>query len=141
MLADEAPLRLMLSHQLPQQAVDLGEDSVFLPAGEVAVGRLPGREVVREVDQLAAGGVHVQDRVHDLAQVVPWRPAEVQGPAAALEAPGGGHRLDQLPPGVGQVTRIRATVPHDLGIPPPGAVHPGAHRAVSQHGTEPGVLE
>lgn len=131
----------LLSHQLPQQAVELGEDTVLLPPGEVAVDTLVRREVVREVGPLAAGAVHVQDRVHDLAQVVPRRPAEVQGPAAALAASGGQHRLDQLPAGVGQVTRIRTAVRHDLGIPPPGGVRPGVHPAVSKHGTDPGVLE
>lgn len=48
---------------------------------------------MREVGPLTAGAVHVQNRVHDLAQIVPGRPAEIQGPAAVLEAPGGQHRL------------------------------------------------
>ncbi len=41
------------------------------------------RVPVREVAALHAGAVHIQDRVHDVAQIVLGRQAEVQGPAAA----------------------------------------------------------
>jgi hypothetical protein len=34
--------------------------------------------------------------------------AEVQGAAVAFEAPGGQHRLDQLPAGIRQITWLRA---------------------------------
>jgi hypothetical protein len=108
---------------------------------EVAVDRLMGREVVGEVGPLASGAVHVEDRVHDFAQVVPGWPAEVQGPAPALEAPGGQHRLDQLPAGIGQITRIRTTFRHDLDVLPIGGVRPGVCSARRKHGTDPSVLE
>ena len=59
----------------------------------------------------------LEDRVHDLAQFMLGRTSEVQGPAATLEAPGPQDRLDQLPAGIGQITRIRTSLGHDLGIP------------------------
>lgn len=63
-----------------EQAVELSEHALVGPFGEVAVGGVPVREVVREVPPLDPGAVHVQDRVHDVAQVVLGRPAESQGP-------------------------------------------------------------
>lgn len=71
---------------------------------------------VKEAVPLELGAVHVQDHVHDVAQVVFRWSAEVQGPAAALEPPGGEHRLDQLPAGIGQITRIRVPRPHASGV-------------------------
>ncbi|WP_406011097.1 efflux RND transporter permease subunit [Streptomyces sp. NBC_00637] len=50
-------------------------------------------------------------------------------------------RPDQVTQSPGQITRIRATVGHDLEIPPFGGVHPGVRAAVSKDGTDPGVLE
>jgi hypothetical protein len=134
-------LAFLSAYQFPQQTVELGKDTVLLPPGEVAVDTLMRREIVREVGPLAAGAVHVQDRIHDLAQVMPGRSAEVQGPAAALETPGGQHRLDQLPTGIGQVTRIRTTVRHALVVSPARGVRPGVHPARRMHGAEAGVLE
>jgi hypothetical protein len=99
------------------------------------------REIMRQVAPLHPGAVHVQERVHDLAQVVLGRPAEVQGPDAALEAPRGQDRLNQLPAGIGQITRIRTTVGHVLDVPPVGGVRPGVHPAWRKHGTDTGVLE
>lgn len=90
----------LLAHQLPQQPAELGEGTALLPLGAAAVNRLMRREVVRETGSLAAGAIHLQDRFHDLAQIVPGRPAEVRDPAGALKAPGGQHRLDQLPSGI-----------------------------------------
>lgn len=98
-------------------------------------------EVVRQVAPLHPGAVHVQDRVHDLAEVEFGGPAECQRPAVALVAPAGQDRLDQLPAGIGQITRIRTTVSHDLEIPLFRGVRPGVRAAVSKHGTDPGVLE
>src|SRR5689334_20202526 len=42
-------LPFLLTHQLPQQTVELGEDTVLLPPGEVAVDALMRWEVVREI--------------------------------------------------------------------------------------------
>ncbi len=84
------------------QAVELVEHALFRPFGEV----------VREVAPQDAGTVGVQDRVRDVAQVVPGRPAEIQSPAAARESPGSKHRLDQLPARIGQITRIRTSLRH-----------------------------
>lgn len=131
----------LLAYQFPQQAVELGEDAVPLPLGEVAIDRLMGREVVREVGPLAACAVDVQDRVHDLAQVVPGRAPEVQSAAAEFEAPRGQHRLDESPAGIEQITRIRGTAGHDLDVLPVGGVRPGARLASWKHGKEEGVLE
>jgi hypothetical protein len=89
-------LALLLPDQLPQQAVELGEHAVLLPLREVPVDRLPGREVVRQIAALHPDAAHIEDRVQDLAQVVPGRALEVQGTAATLEAPGGQDRLHQF---------------------------------------------
>ncbi len=35
---------LLMPHQLPQQAIELGKNPVLLPLGEVATDRLPGRD-------------------------------------------------------------------------------------------------
>lgn len=47
----------LLSQQLPEQAVELGEHAFLLPLREVAVDRVPVREVMREIAPLDAGPV------------------------------------------------------------------------------------
>ncbi len=91
----------LLPQELAEQAIELGEHTFLLPPGEVAVDRVPVREVMREVAPLKPGAVHVQNRVHDVAQVVLGRSAEVQSAAAALETPGCLNRLAQLPASIG----------------------------------------
>ncbi|QHY98856.1 hypothetical protein SSPS47_27500 [Streptomyces sp. S4.7] len=100
---------------LPDLPVDRGgqrspvvenEDGVI--GTEIAPGESAGTEQAPSLE----------DRVHDLAQVMLGRPAEVQGPASALEAPGRQHRLGQLPARIGQITRIRTTFSHTARIPP-----------------------
>ncbi|AYV32907.1 hypothetical protein EES41_39740 (plasmid) [Streptomyces sp. ADI95-16] len=98
---------LLLPQELPEHAVELGEHALIGPFGEVPVDGVPVREVMWKVAPLDPGPVDIQDRVHDVAQVVLGRPAEMQGSAPALEAPGREERLDQLPAGIGQITRIR----------------------------------
>lgn len=61
---------LLLPQELPEQAAQLCEHALVRPLGEVAVDRVPVWKIVREVTPLNAGPVHVQDRVHDVAQVV-----------------------------------------------------------------------
>lgn len=75
---------------------------------DVAVGRLPRCEVVREVTPRDPGAVDVEDGVHDAAQIVLRRPADVQALASALRPPGSGRGPDQPPASLGQVAGIRA---------------------------------
>jgi hypothetical protein len=56
--------------QAPQEPVELVEDRVLLPGGEVAVDGLPRGEVVRQVPLGDPGPVNVKHRVHDPPQVV-----------------------------------------------------------------------
>jgi hypothetical protein len=51
--------------QAGEGVVELGEDAVCGPGGEVAVDRLPGREVVGQVAPGDAGAVDVEDGVED----------------------------------------------------------------------------
>ncbi len=125
----------LLPQELPEQAAHLGEHALVCPCGEVAVDRVPVWEVVREVAPLESGVVHVQDRVHDVAQVVLGWPAD-QGPAAAVEAPGGKDRIDQLPAGIGQITRISASPRHACGVPPRTACAQAHAMTVEAHDRE-----
>jgi hypothetical protein len=49
--------------------------------------------------------------------VLGWT-ADVQSPAAALEAPRCKDWFDQLSTDIGQITRIWATLRHSLDVPP-----------------------
>lgn len=62
-------------------------------------------------------GVCVEDRVQQTAQIVVGRSADFQAAAAALGLPRGQDRLDQLPPGIGQIARVSAAFRHDSGLP------------------------
>lgn len=88
---------------------------------------------VREVPPGDPGPVHVEDRVQQAPQVVVRRPAGVQNAAAALGPPRGQDRDDQLPPGIGQTTRVTATFRQDHGLlthsRPCSGVRPGARSA------------
>lgn len=103
---------LGFADQTPQQAGELLEHALLLPLGEVPVHRGPGREVVRQVAPGDAGAVHIQDGVHDLAQVVFGRSADVQRPGPALVAPGRQDGLDQRPACVRQVAGVGAVWSH-----------------------------
>lgn len=63
--------------QAPQEPVELVEDRVLLPGGEVSVDGFPRGEVVRQITPGDPGPVDVKDRVHDPAQVMFGRPADV----------------------------------------------------------------
>jgi hypothetical protein len=65
---------------------------------------------VRQVTPGDAGAVDVEDGVHDAAQVVLGRPADVQALASALGPPGGEDGADQFPAGIGEVAGVRALV-------------------------------
>lgn len=67
---------------------------------------------MREIAPGDAGAVHVQDGVHDLAQVVCGRAADGQCVGAALVPPGRHDGLDQVPAGVRQVAGIGAVQSH-----------------------------
>ena len=68
--------------------------AVGLPFGVVVIDRLERREIVRKVFPGNPGPVHVDDRVHDLAQVMHGL-AEVQARFGPRRAPGGQDRLDE----------------------------------------------
>lgn len=89
--------------------------------------------LVRQVVPLHPGAVHVRDRVHDLAQVMLGRASDVQRMPALLGPPGAEQRLDQLPAGIGQVTRIRMTFGHDQDVPLVRDVRPGVQRDQQEH--------
>ncbi|CAM5271704.1 hypothetical protein SSPIM334S_07227 [Streptomyces spiroverticillatus] len=117
---------LGLAEQASQQAVELFEDAVLLPLGEVAVHRRPGGEVVREVAPRDAGAVHVENRVHDLPQVVFGWAADVQGIASASGPPGGEGGGDQRPAFVREVAGIPVARGHVCDVPRGGRRGQGA---------------
>lgn len=110
------------THQAPQQAVEPIEDTFVLPGGEVAVGRLLRCEVVREVTPRDPGAVDVEDGVHDAAQIVLRRPADVQASERGA---------DQLPAGIGQVAGIQALARH-VSVVPSCPTHPQGANSVNR---------
>src|SRR3954471_2144830 len=80
-----------------QRVVDPVGRAIGVPALEVPVDGVPGREVVRHHPPGAPGTVHVQDRVHDPP------PGMLRGAAAGLDRD---QRLDQGPLFVGQIGGI-----------------------------------
>lgn len=86
--------------QAGQLDLQLLEDSLSGPGGEVAVDGHRWWEVVGQVAPGDAGAVDVQDGVDDVAQVVLGRSASDPGLGPGL-APGGQGRCDQSPAGVG----------------------------------------
>jgi hypothetical protein len=89
---------------LPQPREHPHADLLVLPPDEVAVHRLPGREVRRQLPPRAAGAHHAQDRVHD-------RPARMLLPSPTPPRRRQ-QRLDQGPLLVGQVRGIARTSAH-----------------------------
>jgi hypothetical protein len=83
-----------------QRIVQPGQRAVVPPGGEVAVHRLPRREVGGQVPPGAPGPVQVQDRFHDPPGRPDPGPAPVAGDLARQV------RGDHLPLRVGQVTGI-----------------------------------
>ncbi len=67
---------------------------------------------MRQVLPRDLGPVHVQDRVHDLAEVMD-RLRQAQAGLGTRGPPFGQDRLDQLPPGIRQVTAISTPTGHD----------------------------
>jgi putative transposase len=108
---------LGLTEQAPQQAGELFEDAVLLPLGEVAVHRRPWGEVVREVAPGDTGAVHVEDRVHEVPQVVFGWAADVQGVASASGPPGGEDGRDQFPAFVREVAGVPVVRGHVSDVP------------------------
>lgn len=76
---------------------------------------LGGREIVGQVFPGDPGPVHIQDRVHDLAQVMDGL-AEAQASLGPRRPPAGHDRLDQCPAGIGQVAAVRTTGGHDSDL-------------------------
>src|SRR5262249_35280928 len=72
--------------------------AVALPAPEVGVDGLPGRQVVRQQAPGPAGAQEVADAVDDLA--------DVDAAGATTRLGGGDHRRQHSPLGVGQVGRV-----------------------------------
>jgi hypothetical protein len=105
----------LLADPAAEQVVDRLGGAVGLPPGVVVIHGLARREVVRQVPPGDPGPVHVQDRVHDLAQVMDRR-GKAQAGLGAGGPPGGQDRLDQRPPGIGQVTTICTPASHDRDL-------------------------
>src|ERR1039458_8776908 len=82
--------------------------AVLLPPGVVAADRPVRREGMRQQGPGGPRPGHVQDRVHDLAQVM-HRLGQAQPGLGPGLPPGGQDRLDQRPAGIRQVSGIRAT--------------------------------
>ena len=118
-----------LSHQAPQEAIELVEDAFLLPGGEVAVDRFPWREVVWQVTPGNAGAVDVEDGVHEAAQVVLGWPADIQTPAPALDSPRGEDGPDQFPARIGEVVGVRAVSRHVSVVPSGSPSFQGANGA------------
>jgi len=82
-----------------QGVVDLPPRAVVLPLSEVAVDRVEGWEVVRQIIPLAACMQHVEYGVDNLAQI--------DAPFPAARSCGRQQRLEHLLFGIGQVRRVR----------------------------------
>lgn len=117
-----------LADQSAEQAVELVECAVLLPGGEVSIDGFPRREVVGKVAPGDPGPVHIQDRVHDPAQVVLGRPANVQPLPSPLGPPGRQNGLERFISGIGQVTRMRPLPRHVSIVPPVDRQPQGANR-------------
>src|ERR1017187_114055 len=90
----------VLAHLPPQLIMDRLRQAAGLPLGVIVIDRLEGREIVRQVLPGDPGPVHVQDRVHDLAQVMHGLP-QAQPGFGPGRTPGSQDRLDQHPAGIG----------------------------------------
>jgi hypothetical protein len=83
--------------------------AVVTPQREVVVRRRLRRQIVRQVRPLTSGPVLVEDRVHDLPQLVA---ALMPGYRRVLRLPRGQERADHRPVLVGQIARIRLAPTH-----------------------------
>src|SRR5262249_30438937 len=82
----------------PQGIVEGPPGPVGGPADEVVIDGPPAREVVRQGPPGAAVAVTVEDRIKDVPEVGLAGPPQVRG--------GREQRLEDVPLGIGQVTRI-----------------------------------
>jgi hypothetical protein len=89
------PPALLLPRVPPQQVVDGLVSAIVTPLREVVVGGAARRQVVGQVVPLAARPGLVQDRVHDLPQLIA---ALVAADRGVRGLPRGDDRLDQRPP-------------------------------------------
>lgn len=108
-----APFDLARSHH--QQVIDRLPQATVAPGVEIALNRRERREILGQHPPLATTCCHVEDRVHNLAQVGAARPA------ARLR--GRQQRLDQCPlacPQIAWITQFRTA------MLPPGGI--GPHR-------------
>lgn len=80
------------------------------------------RQQAERSTQCLCHGAKQQDRVQDGAQVVLGRAADAQPTPAAFGSSGRQQRFDQLPAGFGQITRVRTTLVHALGMGPAPSV-------------------
>ena len=62
-----APLRRLLSNLRYQQLVDLGQQTVVPPLGEIVVGSAFADKVVRQKPPLTAGPIQIAERVDHFA--------------------------------------------------------------------------
>lgn len=96
---------------LAQEIVERLGRAVGFPLGVVVVHGLAGRKVVRQVLPRDPRPADIQDRIHDLAELVLAGGDPGATPGCA---PRGQRWLDQRPLGVGQITRIRTAGTHQL---------------------------
>lgn len=87
---------------LPESRVDLLPGAVQPPVAKLAVGGLPGREVVREHPPRPAGAEVVEDGVHDAPEFGGGGPAALLGAGFGFRE----ERLQPLPLVVRQVGRV-----------------------------------
>lgn len=120
---------LGLPDQPSQETVELLEDAVLLPGSEVSVDGLPRGEVVWRVAPGDPGPVDVEDGVHDPAQIVLRRSADVQALPSPDCPPGCQSWFQQLPMGIGQGAWVRPLSARHVSVIPMAAVPPqGANR-------------
>lgn len=89
-------------------------------------GALPGRCGGGSGGRGVVGGPAGEGTGLQAPHIVIWWPTDVQSAAATLGPPRRQDQLDQLPPGVGQVTGISATFRHDCELPAHDPAGPGA---------------
>jgi hypothetical protein len=100
---DDAGVRARFSSRLlarrhDQDVIDARKQAGARPSVEIALHRRVGRKLLRQLPPLAACRRHIQDRVHDRAQIGFARSAE---PRARRK-----QRLDQRPFGIRQMTCV-----------------------------------
>jgi hypothetical protein len=101
--------------------VDRLVGAVVAPQREVVVRRRLRRQIVRQIRPLTPGPVLVEDRIHDLPQLVT---ALMPRHRRVLRLPRRQERPDDLPLLIGEITRIRLALAHNQPTPTPAGQTP-----------------